>query len=101
LCAGKIGVAVLLPRPFFPGTEGIEVRSAGTAADADCTVSTDLLDWADEIVVMEKRHIEQLRRKFSEALQGKRLINLNIHDRYTLMQPELIDELRAKASRWM
>lgn len=77
------------------------MSSAGTAADADCPVSADLIEWADEIVVMEKRHAEQLRRKFSKALLGKRLVNLSIQDRYTLMQPELVDELRAKASRWI
>jgi predicted protein tyrosine phosphatase len=81
--------------------DGIEVSSAGTAADADCPVSADLIDWADEIVVMEKRQAEQLRSRFSGALRGKRLVNLSIRDRYASMQPELIDELRAKASRWI
>jgi predicted protein tyrosine phosphatase len=85
----------------FSGMEGIEVSSAGTAADAECPVSADLIDWADDVVVMEKRHAEQLRRKFSKALHSKRVVNLNIEDRYTLMQPELIDALQAKASRWM
>jgi predicted protein tyrosine phosphatase len=85
----------------FSGMDGFQVSSAGTAADADCPVSSDLIEWADTIVVMEKRQAEQLRRRFSDALENKRLIRLDIPDRYALMQPELIATLRARASRWM
>ena len=81
--------------------DGIEVSSAGTATDADCPVSADLIEWADDIVVMEERQAQQLRKRFVAELREKRLVNLNIPDRYTLMQPELIEELRAKASRWI
>jgi len=86
---------------LFSGIEGIEVSSAGTAADADCCISADLLDWADIIVVMESRHARQLRKKFQHSLADKRLVILDIPDKYTYMQPELVDELKAKASRWM
>jgi predicted protein tyrosine phosphatase len=81
--------------------DGYVFSSAGISADADCCVSVDLIEWADDIVVMEERQAGQLRRKFVAALRSKRLVNLNIPDRYSLMQQELIVELRAKASRWM
>jgi len=86
---------------IFSRMDDIEVSSAGTAADADCPVSADLIEWADEIVVMEARQAKQLRRQFATQLHGKRLVNLDIPDRYTLMQTELIEALEAKASRWM
>jgi predicted protein tyrosine phosphatase len=86
---------------IFSDTEGIEVSSAGTAADADCPVSGDLLEWADDIVVMEQRYAKQLRQKFPAALKGKRLINLNIPDRFEWMQIELVGQLQEKASRWL
>jgi predicted protein tyrosine phosphatase len=85
----------------FSGMDGYEVSSAGTATDADCPVSADLLDWADTIVVMEKRYARQLRLHFADSLKDKRLVSLDIPDRYMPMQPELIAALRAKASRWM
>jgi predicted protein tyrosine phosphatase len=85
----------------FSGLDGVEVSSAGTAADADCPVSGDLIEWADTIVVMEKRYAQQIRTQFSPLLRGKRLVCLDIPDRYALMQSELVDHLRAKASRWM
>ena len=40
--------------------------------------------------------VDRVRRKFPEALQGKRVITLGIPDDYDFMQPELIDELRGK-----
>jgi len=86
---------------IFSGMEGFEVCSAGTGADADCPVSADLIEWADDIVVMEERQAQQVRRRFTAELRTKRLVTLNIPDRYALMQPELIAELRAKASRWI
>jgi predicted protein tyrosine phosphatase len=85
----------------FSGVEGFAFSSAGTAADADCPVSADLLEWADDVVVMEDRQAQQLRMRFGAALKAKRVINLNIPDRYEAMQPELIAALRAKAGRWM
>ena len=85
----------------FSSRAGIEVSSAGTAADADCPVSGDLIEWADEIVVMEARHARQLRKQFAAILKDKRIVNLNILDKYELMQPELVAELEAKASRWI
>jgi predicted protein tyrosine phosphatase len=86
---------------IFSGTDGFEFSSAGTAADADCPVSADLIEWADDIVVMEERQARQIRMRFASELRAKRLVNLNIPDRYVLMQPELIFALRAKATRWM
>ena len=85
----------------FSAVEGIEVSSAGTATDAECPLSADLLEWADVIVVMESRQARQIRQRFSAKLNNKRLVMLDIADKYSYMQQELIAELRARASRWM
>jgi predicted protein tyrosine phosphatase len=81
---------------IFGGIPGIQVRSAGTQPDARIVVTEGHIGWADIIFVMEKSHLNRLRRKFPEALQGKRTVTLLIPDEYTFMQQELIDELRAK-----
>ncbi len=81
---------------LFSGQPGIEVSSAGTAADADCPVSGDLIEWADTIFVMESRHTRQLRKQFGPLLRDKRIISLDIPDRYDLMQPELVELLKAR-----
>jgi protein-tyrosine phosphatase len=40
---------------IFAGMDGIEVSSAGTSPEAACSVSADLLVWADQVFVMEER----------------------------------------------
>jgi predicted protein tyrosine phosphatase len=84
---------------IFAGTPGLQVRSAGTQPDARIVISEGHIGWADLIFVMEKSHLNRIRRKFPEALQGKRVVTLLIPDEYECMQPELIDELQAKVSR--
>jgi predicted protein tyrosine phosphatase len=86
---------------IFSGIPGIQVRSAGTQPDARIVVTEGHIGWADIIFLMEKSHLNRLRRKFREALQGKRTVTLLIPDEYQLMQPDLIDELRAKVSRYI
>lgn len=46
---------------IFADIAGYDVMSAGTRQEADEVVSAELLDWADEVFVMEKRHAAQLR----------------------------------------
>src|SRR5438045_426363 len=84
---------------IFSGIPGIQVRSAGTQPDARIVVTEGHIGWADIIFLMEKSHLNRLRRKYSEALQGKRTVTLLIPDEYVFMQPELIDELHAKVSQ--
>ena len=88
----------LTAEKIFSGHPGYEVRSAGTQPDARIVVTEGHIGWADIIFVMEKSHLNKLHRKFPEALADKRLITLHIPDEYTFMQPELVDELKAKVS---
>ena len=59
-------------------------------------VSADLLDWADRVFVMEASQKKHLSAYFASALKNKKIVCLNIPDRYEFMQPELIEVLRAK-----
>ena len=62
-------------------------------------MSSDLLEWADDIFVMEKRHARQLQNQFGKFLKNKRIVSLNIPDDYEPMQPELVEVLKVKVSR--
>lgn len=86
---------------IFASVDGIEVSSAGTAPDAECPVSADLIEWADEIYVMERRQSEFLRHRFGEALAGRRIVSLSVRDEYTYMQPELVQLLRSRMSSYL
>ena len=86
----------LTAEKLFEGVSGYQVRSAGTQPDARIVITEGHIGWADLVFVMEKSHLNRIRRKFPEALQGKRVIALHIPDDYEFMQPELLDELRSK-----
>lgn len=83
---------------LMEGIPGYQARSAGTQPSARIVVNEGHLGWADVIFVMEKRHLSLLRRKFSQALEGKEIVTLHIPDDFEFMQPELLDELRSKLS---
>lgn len=80
---------------------GLEVASAGTNHDAEIPVGPDLLRWADVIFVMEKVHRAKLSRRFQQHLSAKRIICLNIPDRYAYMDPELVECLKTKVSKFL
>lgn len=77
---------------------GLEVASAGTNHDAEVPVGPELLCWADIIFVMEKVHRTKLSKRFQQHLVRKRVICLDIPDRYAYMDPELVDILKVKVS---
>ena len=89
----------LTAEKIFGGIPGIQVRSAGTQPAARVAITEGHIEWADIIFFMEKAHLNRVRRKFPEALNGKRTVTLLIPDEYAFMQPELIDELRAKVAK--
>lgn len=86
----------LTAEKLFENSPHYQVRSVGTQPDARIVVTEGHLGWADTIFCMEKSHLNRLRRKFPEALQGKRIVCLHIPDDYEFMHPDLLDELRAK-----
>ena len=83
----------------FSEYDGTEAIGAGTNSDAETTVSGDLIEWADTILVMEKIHRNKVSKKYKALLKNKKLIVLDIPDNYEYMQPELIHLLKAKVSR--
>lgn len=80
----------------FDGMPGVEVDSAGLAPDAETVLDAAQVDWADLIVVMERRHEARLVQQFGARLKGKRVTCVAIPDRYGYMQPELVAMLERK-----
>ena len=91
----------LTAEKMFEGMPDYQARSAGTQPDARVVITEGHLGWADIIFVMEKSHLNRLQQKFPEALDGKQVVALHIPDEYTFMQPELIDELKAKLAEYV
>jgi predicted protein tyrosine phosphatase len=81
---------------IFSGRAGFEVTSAGLNHDAETPVSPELLEWADVIFVMERAHRNRLSKRFQAHLKSKRIVCLDIPDRFQYMDPALIRLLEAK-----
>jgi predicted protein tyrosine phosphatase len=76
-----------------------DVMAAGINAGADNPVTPELLEWADTIFVMEEPHRTKLSKKFSAYLKDKRIVCLNIPDKYDYMDPRLVRQLKAKVPK--
>jgi len=60
-----------------------------------------LLDWAELIFVMGKRHRKKLGKQFRAHLGGKRVVCLDIPDEYDFMDPVLVVLLKARVRRYL
>ncbi len=72
-----------------------QFKSAGTEADARIKVTEKMIQWADLIFVMEKRHRQRLRDRFDDVLRDKQIVVLDIEDDYQYMDEDLIMALKA------
>jgi predicted protein tyrosine phosphatase len=82
---------------IFSTWPGVEADSAGLNPDADTPLSAEQIEWADIIFVMESSQRGKMSARFQRQLKSKRLICLDIADKYGFMQPELVALLEAKA----
>lgn len=85
----------------FSTWPGIETDSAGISNGAEVSLSSEQIEWADIIFVMEKAHRNKLNRKFRSSLNGKRVICLDIPDDYEFMDPVLVRILESRVGRFL
>ena len=85
----------------FSAWSNVETDSAGLNASADQQLSTEQVEWADIIFVMEKTHRNELTKKFRKYLKNKRVICLDIPDEYEFMDPILVRLLETRVSRFL
>ena len=86
---------------LFATHPGVECASAGLNSEAEVTLTPELIDWADHILVMEPGQLAKLRRRFGQYLRDKRVACLRIPDRYGFMDPSLVTLLRARVSPFL
>jgi predicted protein tyrosine phosphatase len=85
----------------FANWPDVQTDSAGLNNDAEQQLSPEQIGWADFIFVMEISHRDKLRKHFSKFLSNKRVICLDIPDKYKYMQPELVRLLEQKVGRFL
>ena len=86
---------------MFRGDQAYEARSAGVRKQARKVVNESMLRWADWIFVMERKHLQILRAKFSRIIEYKTIVCLDIPDDYSFMDPDLIELLGEKLAAYL
>ncbi|MBD1363612.1 protein tyrosine phosphatase [Mucilaginibacter sp. ZT4R22] len=76
-----------------------QARSAGTSDKARVRLSQKMVDWADEIFVMEYKHRDIVKQNF--RLNGRALTVLDIEDLYQFNDPELEEILQASLAEYL
>lgn len=74
----------------------VTAKSAGTEPSARIKLTSKMIQWADLIFVMEKKHKQRMAENFPEEIPGKKIIVLEIPDEYGFMDQELIEEIKTK-----
>lgn len=74
-------------------------KSAGIDINSPVRLSRELLVWADIVFVMEDWHLDEIKKRYPDI--HKRIICLNIPDRYFKMDKELIRLLREKVKEYL
>ena len=86
---------------IYKNYSGINVKSAGTEPSARIKLNSKIIEWADYIFVMEKKHKQRMSENFPAETKDKRIIILNIPDEYKYMDPELIEEIKSKVDDYI
>ncbi|WP_295649827.1 protein tyrosine phosphatase [uncultured Mucilaginibacter sp.] len=76
-------------------------RSAGTGDKARVKVNEKLLAWADVIFVMERKHRDMLKQRFTSTIAGKEMVVLDIEDHYQFNDPELVVILQVALAKYL
>jgi predicted protein tyrosine phosphatase len=85
----------------YKNHNGINVKSAGTEPTARIKLNSGIIEWADIIFVMEKKHKQRMCENFADATNDKKIIILDIPDDYQYMDPELIEEIKSKVETYI
>ena len=83
----------LTAEKLFDGYAFHQARSAGTENNARIKLTPGLIGWADIIFCMDKKHVRRLKEKYSDFVVGKKIICLNIPDKYSYMDDDLCELL--------
>ena len=89
----------LTAETVFSEIEGISAIGCGTNKDAETPLSGDLIEWSDIVFAMEKSHRKKISSRYNNLLQAKKLVCLDVPDRYQYMQPELVELLKRRVAK--
>jgi predicted protein tyrosine phosphatase len=76
-----------------------KARSAGTSEKARIKVNQKMIGWADAIFLMERKHLDIIKQRFT--FDDQTLVVLNIEDNYQFGNAELIEVLKIKLAEYL
>ncbi len=74
-------------------------RSAGTSGMARILINQKMINWADFIFLMERKHLDIVKQRF--LLTTQTLAVLDIEDNYLFGDPELIEILKVSLTEYL
>jgi len=86
---------------IFSDFKGWEVRSAGLNNGAEIYISSEDVEWAEYIFVMEQAHKRKLKQKFRKLIKNQSIICLGIADDYEYMDEALVGILKNKVPQFV
>jgi predicted protein tyrosine phosphatase len=110
---------------LFKNSDRYVAKSAGTSDKARVKITAGMINWADKIFVMEKRHAAIIQQNYRDIIQDRfssreatcaerlvlsvaevsrstpTIITLHISDDYQYMDPELIDILESRLAEYL
>ena len=81
---------------IFATWPGVQTDSAGLHSSAAVVLSPEQIEWAELIVIMERRHRTLLTKGYSKHLKGKRIVCIDVPDKFPFMDPALVAALKTK-----
>ena len=97
----KNQVRSLTAEQVYRDRADLEVRSAGIAEYASVPLTQELFEWADQVFVFTKRQLKVIENRFGNSSRGKKLVCLNLPDRFEYKSPKLIIKLTGKLGPYL
>ncbi len=76
-------------------------KSAGTSSKARIKISQKLIDWADVVFVMERKHKDLVKLKFQVNSKAQAIVVLDIEDNYQFGDAELIEIFKERSADYL
>jgi predicted protein tyrosine phosphatase len=86
---------------LFKNSQFYVAKSAGISDRARIKLTAYLINWADKIFVMEKRHAAIICQNYPDLMTDRSIVTLDISDDYQYMDPELIEILESRLAEYL
>jgi predicted protein tyrosine phosphatase len=86
---------------IYKNDSRVEVRSAGVSPSSNTKLTEAHIEWADLILVMEKKYKERIMEIFKRRKKFPRVVSLDIPDEYEYMDNELVQIVKTSTEPYL